>query len=548
MSQNNRGNTPDKDQTGEVISWIIIFVLMFALPPLGVLLLIMKLRGYAKPSRTAGRQQGAQHYGAQSSNSTYRSGTYQQGAQRNNTNQKGAQAATGGAQQTGAMALPASTDSSTSTASSASTTSSGDAQQTGTQASSGDAQQTGTQQNTQQGASFYSTRQANTSRGSTTSSRQPSRDVETSVRDTVREIEAVAREIASEFGGIARDVKSQYAGAAKQIKSDIRAGFAQEYPPQTEKQTKKAKKKKRTQLEKKTGKFIATIILLISIFLFIIGANTLAGAIRDFPPEGISRWAEFGLGAFYILCGFIAFFTRNIGVKRLTRYKKYYTFIAGRDMVSMTDIARATGQSARVTARDIQVMINEGYLGAEAFIDSEFDYLFLSAEAAETARRTARAVQDIPVASDVKPENQYMAILNELRELNDTIVDFTISERIDRIELLTAKIFRIVEDDPEKLPQIRRFMSYYLPTTLKLLRSYATLEKQDIQGENITAAKESIERILDTLATGFEQQLDQLFHADAIDIAADINVLENLMQQDGLTGDKPEMKVMEGSS
>jgi len=91
-------------------------------------------------------------------------------------------------------------------------------------------------------------------------------------------------------------------------------------------------------------------------------------------------------------------------------------------------------------------------------------------------------------------------------------------------------------------------MNYYLPTTLKLLRSYATLEKQGINGENITSAKENIGRILDTLATGYAQQLDQLFESDVIDIAADINVLENLMQQDGLTGEKPGMRVMESGS
>jgi 5-bromo-4-chloroindolyl phosphate hydrolysis protein len=90
-------------------------------------------------------------------------------------------------------------------------------------------------------------------------------------------------------------------------------------------------------------------------------------------------------------------------------------------------------------------------------------------------------------------------------------------------------------------------MSYYLPTTLKLVRSYATLEKQGVKGENITSTKKSIGEILDTLSVGYEQQLDQLFKSDAIDIAADINVLENLMQQDGLTGEKSGFQTAAGS-
>jgi hypothetical protein len=212
----------------------------------------------------------------------------------------------------------------------------------------------------------------------------------------------------------------------------------------------------------------------------------------------------------------------------------------------MADIARVSGTSVRVVTRDIQVMINEGYLGSEAYIDNGLSSLVLSAEAAAAVRRSAGSGEEAQVQIDDVPENQYMAIIVELRELNATIVDIAISDKIERIEELTAKIFRIVEEDPSKLPQIRRFMNYYLPTTLKLLRSYATLEKQGIKGENITAAKQNIGRILDTLAAGYEQQLDQLFRSDAIDIAADINVLESLMQQDGLTGDKPDMKPLEG--
>jgi DNA-binding Lrp family transcriptional regulator len=219
--------------------------------------------------------------------------------------------------------------------------------------------------------------------------------------------------------------------------------------------------------------------------------------------------------------------------------------------VPIPDIARAAGVSAKTVARDIQTMISNGYFGSGAYFDYELNSLVLKPEAAKEARQTARTTNTAQNSSPVTvatPDNPYVAIILELRELKLSIVDIPISNKIEHIEEVTAKIFRIIEEKPEKQPQIRRFINYYLPTTLKLLHSYATLEKQGIKGENITSAKENIGRILDTLATGFEQQLDQLFKSDAIDIAADITVLESLMQQDGLTGDKPEFRVMESSS
>jgi len=311
----------------------------------------------------------------------------------------------------------------------------------------------------------------------------------------------------------------------------------------------KVKKDSRNPLAKKSGKFISFILLVISIVLFIIGANTLSGAVRDIFRNGLFRWSELFFGVFYFIGGFISFFSRNIMVNRFSRYKRYYAFVDERGIVPISEIARGVGNPPKMVIRDLQAMINAGYFGPNAYLDSELDSLVLFAEAAMEARRAKSAEQgrpgtDAKPAGQEKPDNQYMAIIIELRELNDTIADIPISDKIDRIEVLTAKIFRIVEDNPAKLPQIRRFMNYYLPTTLKLLHSYATLEKQDIRGENITAAKENISRILETLATGFEQQLDQLFQSDVMDIAADINVLENMMQQDGLTGDKPELSAM----
>ena len=41
-----------------------------------------------------------------------------------------------------------------------------------------------------------------------------------------------------------------------------------------------------------------------------------------------------------------------------------------------------------------------------------------------------------------------------------------ISADIDRLEDLSAKIFAQVKSDPSKLPQIRKFMDYYLPCLL----------------------------------------------------------------------------------
>ncbi len=78
-------------------------------------------------------------------------------------------------------------------------------------------------------------------------------------------------------------------------------------------------------------------------------------------------------------------------------------------------------------------------------------------------------------------------------------------------------------------------MNYYLPTTLKILRAYAQMEAQGIEGENITSAKGRIEGMMDKVADGFEKQLDMLFRDEAMDVASDVAVLEQMLGKDGLS-------------
>ena len=82
-------------------------------------------------------------------------------------------------------------------------------------------------------------------------------------------------------------------------------------------------------------------------------------------------------------------------------------------------------------------------------------------------------------------------------------------------------------------------MSYYLPTTLKILRSYAQLEDQEVDGQNISAAMERIENMMDKVVEGFEKQLDQLFQGDALDITSRRGGAERMLARTPLQSGRP---------
>ncbi len=123
-----------------------------------------------------------------------------------------------------------------------------------------------------------------------------------------------------------------------------------------------------------------------------------------------------------------------------------------------------------------------------------------------------------------------------MRRLNDSIRDEKISEQISHLEATTGKIVDTVVDKPAKLPQLRRFMNYYLPTPLKLLNAYDRMDATGVSGTNIDGTKGKIEDMMDTICKAFDRQLDSLYGEEALDISTDITVMENMLAQEGLGG------------
>ncbi len=126
----------------------------------------------------------------------------------------------------------------------------------------------------------------------------------------------------------------------------------------------------------------------------------------------------------------------------------------------------------------------------------------------------------------------------EMRRLDDAILDEKVSAQIVHLEEVTSKIVDCIVEKPKKRPQVKKFFSYYLPTTLKLLNSYDRMDEVGISGTNIDGAKGSIESLLDTALAAFDKELDSLYGDEAIDVNSDIKVMESMLAQDGLTEDE----------
>ena len=217
---------------------------------------------------------------------------------------------------------------------------------------------------------------------------------------------------------------------------------------------------------------------------------------------------------------------------RLKRYAKYLAVLGDYEAMSLEQLSRTLGFSRGQVERDLEKMLDQGYFGPAAYLNMELGYLFRSGKAMEEmrAKQAAQAAQ-----TPKEAEEGYSGILRKIRRANDAIADPVLSAKIDRLEEITARIFRAVEEDPKKAGRIDTFLNYYLPTTQKLLDSYAEFEAAGVEGENLRQAKGRIESTMDAIVRGFEHQLDELYKADALDVDSDIRVMETMLRRDTAT-------------
>lgn len=153
------------------------------------------------------------------------------------------------------------------------------------------------------------------------------------------------------------------------------------------------------------------------------------------------------------------------------------------------------------------------------------------------------ASQEAPTAepSPYSPEVQAViqegrTALKEMGRLYASIPNPEIRSRINELMSVSDKIIRDAIDDPADVPQIRKFLDFYLPTTIRLLNAYDRMSAQEFGGENITGSMQRIEEMLDTTIAAYKKQLDALFANQAADIQMDIDTMNTMLAREGLGG------------
>ena len=237
----------------------------------------------------------------------------------------------------------------------------------------------------------------------------------------------------------------------------------------------------------------------------------------------ILQWIAVALGG-----GGMLFAARSKD-KKERLYQNLVKIVGDKAYVELKSLASAAGVKEKALNRELDEMVERGYLPESAYLDNARGLLILNQSKAEDQIIT-EAVQE-----DQREEDKYDLLLKEMERACGRIQDRDMMEKAVQIRGLAAAIFNAVRKDPEKQPQISGFLNYYFPTTLKLLDSYADFEEKGYQGDKLSQTKGRIEVTMDAIISAYRKQLDNLYLPDTLDVDTDIDVLETMLKRDGLS-------------
>ena len=251
--------------------------------------------------------------------------------------------------------------------------------------------------------------------------------------------------------------------------------------------------------------------------------------------------------------------------KRVHRFRQYVRQLRGRAYCAIHELSSHIGKSDKYVVDDLREMIALGMF-PEGHIDEQGTCVMLNGETYDqyckaqkgfrerTLEETLKKEESSSVNSakeetNAKEENGNKKLspevekiltngrnyMKQIREANEAIPGEVISRKLDFLEKIIGKIYTRIEEHPEQVGELDKFVKYYLPTTLKLVNAYREFDAQPMQGENIINSKREIESTLDTISFAFEKLLDSLYEDDALDISTDISVLHTMLAQEGLT-------------
>lgn len=225
------------------------------------------------------------------------------------------------------------------------------------------------------------------------------------------------------------------------------------------------------------------------------------------------------------------------GMRKLFYFSRLRKLLrAARDwQCDLPSLARTALLKQEQVCKDVQKAVADGDFPGAAY-SADFSTLYFDDTLYHPVEAPAPAESPAPAEPLSEPEQfrrECEAFFTYLQSCRGCLGRDTDAE-LDAMQKTCRAMLDFVAAHPEQLPQLRRLRDYYLPTTRKLLDTALGLGDDTGSAADI---RRDITAILHTLNLAYTKLYDTLLEDVSLDVSTEIDTLEAMLRQDGLTHD-----------
>lgn len=232
--------------------------------------------------------------------------------------------------------------------------------------------------------------------------------------------------------------------------------------------------------------------------------------------------------------------------KRLSiNYGRYRREIGSNTIISIRDLASAVSQSEEKTIQDLLYFMKQNYFKQARIVENDSIFILdiptfklYKDKLDKIAPKSKEEIGPVEDINEIQAEDIIILSeksLSEIIEKSQKIEDFDFKTKIDPLIENAKDIINIIKKYPDKALCLNKFADFYLPTAERLVESYQEFESLGTDDAKIRKFLEEIKGSIKTIAEAFDKIKVDLIADKAMDIKTDMDTIELILKQEGLT-------------
>lgn len=131
---------------------------------------------------------------------------------------------------------------------------------------------------------------------------------------------------------------------------------------------------------------------------------------------------------------------------------------------------------------------------------------------------------------------------NAVEDLRNEIRDADLEHQLADMQAIAYRLLKYLEEHPAKVTSASRFVDYYQDRAVQLAGQYRDLEQTGLETQQVEETKRKVKETLATFDEAYAAEFEKVLSQQLLDMDAELKVLHQNIEADGLKNTRPSRK------